>query len=240
MKLKFNKTSNNHTKRNQHCSSIWFNPSFSRAVSINVGKRFLQLLRHYIPTSSKLHTMFNKNTVKVSYCCTQNVASIFKSHNKKLINMSIKNTLPCNCRKKHECPLDSKCRVKNIVYKCVALVYGYPNKVYSGTAEGDFKKRFYNHRMSFNNEGHSKDTTLSKYVWDVKRKLKIMPSLKRYIIKSLPAYSNISKKCQLCLQEKFEILNYPNPNELLNKRSQLISKCRHVNKFLLSNYRSND
>ena len=163
-----------------------------------------------------------------------------KSHNKKLINTSIKNTLPCNCRKKYECPLDGKCRAENIVYKCVASGHGYPNKVYLGTAEGNFKQRFYNHRMSFNDEGHSTDTALSKYVWEVKKKLKIMPSLKWYIIKSVPAYSNISKKCQLCLQEKFEILNYPNPNELLNKRSELISKCRHVNKFLLSNYKSND
>ena len=65
-------------------------------------------------------------------------------------------------------------------------------------------------------------------------------SLKWSIIKSLPAYSNISKKCQLCLEEKFEILNYSNPNELLNKTSKLISKCRYLNKFLLSNYKSND
>ena len=124
--------------------------------------------------------------------------------------------------------------------KCVASVHGYPSKVFLGTAEGDFKQHFYNHRMSFNNEGHSTDTTLFKYVWDVKRKLKIMPSLKWYIIKSVPAYSNISKKCQLRLQEKSEIRNYLNPNELLNKRSELISNCRHVNKFLLSNYNSND
>ena len=82
-------------------------------------------------------------------------------------------------------------------YKCVASVHGYPNKVYLVTAEGDFKQRFYNHRMSFNNEGHSTDTTLSKYVWEIKRKLKIMPSLKWYIIKSVPAYLNMSKKCQL-------------------------------------------
>ena len=32
-----------------------------------------------------------------------------------------------------------KCRTENIVYKCVASVHEYPNKVYSGTAEGDFK-----------------------------------------------------------------------------------------------------
>ena len=130
----------------------------------------------------------------------------------------MKNILPCNCRKKHESPLDGKCRAENIVYKCVASVDGYPNKVYLGTAEGDFKQRFYNHRMSFNDEGHSTDTTLSKYVWEIKKKFKIRSSRKWSIIKSVPAYSNISKKCQLSLQEKF------------------ISKCRHVNKFLLSNY----
>ena len=94
--------------------------------------------------------------------------------------------------------------------------------------------------MSFNNEDHFKDTTLSKYVWEIKMKLKIMPSLTWSIIKSVPAYSNISKKFQLCLQEKFEIFNYPNPNKLVNKRSGLISKRCHVNKFLLSNYKSND
>ena len=37
-----------------------------------------------------------------------------------------------------------------------------PNKVYLGTAEGDFKKRFYNHRQSFNNEDSANDATLSK------------------------------------------------------------------------------
>ena len=61
--------------------------------------------------------------------------------------------------------------------------------------------------MSFNNESHSKDITLSKNVWEVKEKFKIKPSLKWSMIKSVPAYSNISKKCQLYLQEKFEILN---------------------------------
>ena len=129
----------------------------------------------------------------MSYCCTQNVANITKSHNKKLINLSIKNTLPHNCRKKHGCPLDGKCRAENIVYKCVATVDGYPNKVYLGTTEGDIKQPSHNHRMLFNNEGHSTDTTLSKYFWEIKRKLKIIPSLKWSIIKSVPAYSNSLK-----------------------------------------------
>ena len=129
-----------------------------------------------------------------------------------------------------ECPLGGKCRAENIVYKFVASADGYPNKVYLDTA-GYFKRCFYNHRMSFNNEGHLTDTTLSKYVWEIKEKFKIMPSLKWSKFKAIPAYSKISKKCQLCLQEKFEILNYRNPNELLNKRSELIYcfYCRIIN-----------
>ena len=147
----------------------------------------------------------------MSWCCTQNVTSIIKSHNKKLINTSVKNILPCNCRKKHEYPLDGKSRAENIVYKCIASVDKYPNKVCLGIAEGDFKQRFYNHRMSFNNKGHSTSTRLSKYCWEIAQKSKIMLSLKWSIIKSVPGYSNIFKKCQLCLREKFDILNYPNP-----------------------------
>ena len=160
--LKFNKNSNKHRKRNWQRNIIWFNPPFSRAVSTNIAKRFLQLLRQNFPPSNKLYKIFNKNTVKMSYCCTQNVVSIIKSHNKKLIITSIKNTLLCYCRKKHECRLDGKCGAENIVYKCVASVDGYPNKVYLSTAKSDFKQCFCNHRMSFNNEGHSTDTTLSK------------------------------------------------------------------------------
>ena len=56
----------------------------------------------------------------------------------------------------------------------------------------------------------------------------------------VPGNSNILKRCMLCLYEKYEILNYPSREELLNKRSELVSKCQHVNKFILSNYKSND
>ena len=68
--LKFNKSSNDNTKRNRQCNNIWFNPPFGRAVSTNVAKWFPQPLRHDFPPSNKLQKVFNKNTVKVSYCCT--------------------------------------------------------------------------------------------------------------------------------------------------------------------------
>ena len=81
---------------------------------------------------------------------------------------------------------------------------------------------------------------LVKYVWKLKQKHNIKPTLKWYISKSVPSYSNITKSCMLCLHEKFEILTYPNQDELLNKRSELASKCRHVSKYPLSNYKANN
>ena len=43
--------------------------------------------------------------------------------------------------------------------------------------------------------------------------------------KCLP-YNYNSKKCHLCLNEKLEIALYEGEN-LLNKKTELISKCRH-------------
>ena len=48
------------------------------------------------------------------------------------------------------------------------------------------------------------------------------------------------ESCMLCLHEKFEILTHPNQNVLLNKGSELFSKCCHFVKYLLSNYNAND
>ena len=113
-----------------------------------------------------------------------------------------------------------------------------PNKMYLGTAEGDFKKRFDYHRKSFNNEGSANDTTPSKYIWELKETSNSSPTLVWSIARKVPPYSNISKKCLLCLHEKLEIINYPRTEELLNKRPELLSKCRHAIKLLLRNYKT--
>ena len=90
------------------------------------------------------------------------MSNMIKSHNKNVINKLVKESKSCNCRVKPECPLNGRCQVTDIIYKCAVLPPDKPNKVYFGTAEGDFKKRFYDHKKSFNNEGSANDTTLSK------------------------------------------------------------------------------
>ena len=81
--------------------------------------------------------------------------------------------------------------VKSLTYKCTVLSPDKPNKVYLGTAEGDFKKQFYNHRRSFNNEASANDTTLSKYIWELKETSNSNPTLVWSIAKKVPPYSNI-------------------------------------------------
>ena len=44
------------------------------------------------------------------------------------------------------------------------------------------------------------------------------------------------KKCLLFLHEKLVIVTYPSQNTLQNKKSEILSKCRHENKNLLSHF----
>ena len=76
-------------------------------------------------------------------------------------------------------------------------------------------------------------TELSKYIWQLHDSNKDF-SIKWSIICRARPYSNITKKCDLCTTEKLMIIN-SKPDELLNKRSELISKCRHENKYYLRN-----
>ena len=64
--------------------------------------------------------------------------------------------------------------------------------------------------------------------------------LKWPVLRCVPPYLNISKEYLLGLYEKLETVTYQNQEELLNKRSELLCKCCHANKFLLKNYTSND
>ena len=77
-------------------------------------------------------------------------------------------------------------------------------------------------------------------LWELKKSTKESPNLTWSLLKVVPAYSNISKQCLLCLNWKLLIVTYPDQKQLLNKRSELIAKCRHENKFLLINYKTND
>ena len=82
-------TSDNISKKQRKRKIIWFNPPFSLSVKTNIGRTFLKLLKQHFPKSNRLHKIFNKNTVKVSYSCMSNLSSIISSHNKRLLRPRI-------------------------------------------------------------------------------------------------------------------------------------------------------
>ena len=127
--------------------------------------------------------IFNKNNIKVSYRCTDNLQIIIKKHNRKIPETSQKPSTEnnCNCRKKSDCPLKKNCLTSSVVYNAnVTTESDTIGKNYIGLTEGTFKQRYTQHKLSFRNRNYSK----------------------------------------------------------LNKRSELISKCRHENKFYLANFTS--
>ena len=75
----------------------------------------------------------------------------------------------------------------------------------------------------------------------VERRIKQMngePEIKWRVVRKAKAYTPESKRCLLCLAEKFEIANYPGDN-LLNQRSEIVAKCRHRRKHLITFYKAN-
>ena len=60
-------------------------PTFCRLASINVGKYFLKLVDKHFKHDNKLHKIFNRKTLKISYSCTKNISQIINSHNINII-----------------------------------------------------------------------------------------------------------------------------------------------------------
>ena len=107
-------------------------------------------------------------------------------------------------------------------------------KFYIGAAQ-NFKTRYRNHMKSFRHAQYETETELAKYIWAIKSK-GLNYSIQWKILKLTAGYSKISKSCNLCINEKIEICKFKNKRALLNKRSELVSKCRHENKHLLANF----
>ena len=75
----------------------------------------------------------------------------------------------------------------------------------------------------------TKTTKLSVEYWNWKAG-NCNPKVTWAVKNQFSAYKPQSKRCSLCLKEKFEILE-DKENNLLNKKSEVISKYRHQNKY---------
>ena len=167
-----------------------------------------------------------------------NFTSIVNSHNKKILNENIAKptSASCNCRVNASCPLDGNCLQSSLVYVCKAatpkITNDYPH--YIGLTDNTFKGRLCKYKNLFRYESKKNATELSNFEWENKH-TNTERSLEWKILDKVKSYQPESRKCMLCLTEKYHIL-FSKLN-LLNSRSELATKCRHENKFYLSYYK---
>ena len=243
--LHYEPTTTAKRKNRQRSNILWYNPPFSKNVSTNIGHKFLSLIDKHFPKDHSLRKIFNRNTIKISYSCMNNTKQVIDNHNKRILHSSLspytkdnkddtETNKTCNCRQKNNCPLDGNCLQSSVVYQAtVTRKDNNTSETYIGLTETNFKTRHRNHTASFRHAKHKNSTELSKHIWTLKND-NIDYSISWRVLSSNSPYNSSSKRCNLCLKEKFLIIYRPDLSSL-NKRNELVSSCRHRNKALLRN-----
>ena len=105
-------------------------------------------------------------------------------------------------------------------------------KYYYSISDTPFKERYENHKTSFRHRSHLTASDLSRYYWKLVDNGAV-PTIRFSIAKRVKGNTFI-KNCNLCLNEKVFIIRNLDDIKMLTKRSEFISKCRHINKQLLN------
>ena len=193
---------------------------------------------------SDINQIFNKQNLKISYSNMPSVDRILKAKNQKLLEPDKKLKIEgCNCPERQTCPINKQCQTRSLIYRA-DLKYEVDrqgpqevleiNKVYFGNSMNTFKQRYAVHKSSFTHQRYKDSTGLSSFIWKLKDR-NLPYSLKFSVETLAPAYTKESKICFLCLAEKTSIL-FSDHFSSLNKRSELMGKCRHRLKWLLLNW----
>ena len=160
-----------------------------------------------------------------------NIILILSTHTKNILNPKL-TSFGCNCRNKNNFPLDGECLTPKIIYRA-DIITDNDHIFYYGTSEATFKKRHSNHIHDFAHVKYQHATELAEYIWQLKSN-NFNCSIKWLITSKVYVHAN-SLLCKLCLMEKYWIIKNFDGLGLLNKKLELINKCRHQNKILLMN-----
>ena len=227
-------------KKRQARQVTWFNPPFNLNVRVDIGKKFLNLVRKHFKKGGKidqtglnLSKILNVHTVKLSYSTTNNIARHIVKHNNKALNQEKKQEQrKCNCGRKYACPLDGDCGVGPLVYQADVIE---PNRTmqYIGMTGRTFKDRFTEHRSAMTNRktAERQPTRLSKHVWSLKDK-NIQHEVKWKMRARTGIYFPGAKYCDTCITESMLILEADRKTSL-NLRTEILTKCKHMKQFSL-------
>ena len=124
--------------------------------------------------------------------------------------------------------MNGLCNSENVVYQ--GIIYPKENvkntKTYFGISSTKWNLRFNNHNHCFSHEHLKNQMALSKQFWNLKNK-GLTPEIQWSILKKSNTPKCFDRRYNLCLEEKIQIMLYPQPEKLLNQRCDLIARCRH-------------
>ena len=160
----------------------------------------------------------------------KNMDSIISGHNHNILNPK-QRSFGCNCRKKDSCPLNDECLTPNVIYRAdVTNEANNDQKFYFGLAETNFKERYNNHKRDVKHIKYQYNTELTKCIWNFKNN-SIKYNIHWKFVDKVYGNANLTMR-KLCLTKKLWIINHINDNNILNKKSEFINKCRYLKRFL--------
>ena len=132
----------------------------------------------------------------------------------------------CNCQN-HPCPLETQnCQTNQVIYRATVTDEDDKVNTYTGLTRNTFKKRFNGHTHTHS----TKEMPNQLHCQPIYGNLKIKTDWK--LIDRATDSNPTTRKCRLCLKEKFYIIFQPE-GASLNKRLELFSACRHILRLLL-------
>ena len=120
-----------------------------------------------------------------------------------------------------------------MVYRASVTTENGNTDYYVGLTGDTFKNRFRGHKTSFTNAKYKHKTTLSTHVWKLKEENMNFTTRWSFVDRA-PTFNPTTRKCRLCLKEKWFIMFKPD-KATLNERSEFYTTCRHRLKGLLVN-----
>ena len=118
-----------------------------------MGQEFLKLIDKHFPPGHVLHSVINRQTVKIGYRCMPSIGAQIAKHNAKILNKEKEGGKPkppsCNCQKSKvgECPMPGACNTDGVVYQATVKNSLGGQATYVGLAQ-NFKDRFRKHRKN--------------------------------------------------------------------------------------------
>ena len=113
------------------------------------------------------------------------------------------------------------------------------SKIYIGMTSRYFKRLWDEHKGHFNKKPEKRTEnaytpSLYTYIWELQDKQE-QYLIEWEIIDKGGTYNPVTRKCMLCIKEKYHIMYSYKSDVKLNKRNEIFSKCRHIDKKRLCN-----